>query len=260
MEPQLDHLGVLALPGVILISVLPPFVSIIAVMTDLDPFYYVLYEFLSHPYYRSVKVILVEPLARMIAVYFLLSEILRTAYITLVVIIATIYMFISIESSLQRVRVVGTNCLTAYVRARLVLATLGSEFIGNLIFVGLTLLHLALVFLVWVFIKIINNFPVFLIVMFGLVLLFLTGIMVLVLPVVARVSHESVILIKKKLDFYYCSSMRVKGRFYFMARWRAQQPLELKCGTFFSVKKGITRHFVNNLITNIANAVILISP
>lgn len=116
------------------------------------------------------------------------------------------------------------------------------------------------VFGVWVLIKLMDHFSTFIFVCLILLILFGTAILILILPKVAMLSSESEELIRIKLDVHYCSDCRVKRRFYFFAKWRAQNSIIIDCAGFFRVEKSITRDFVNVLVNNLVDAVMLIDP
>lgn len=110
---KLDILGAMAYGSVLQVGLMVPFAAIIIVFTELDPFFYILEEIFS-PYYRSLWVIIADPLGRIVLVYFILSELVRTAYIGLVVLIGSIFLVISIERCLLRIG--RLDCLNFYIR------------------------------------------------------------------------------------------------------------------------------------------------
>lgn len=133
-KPRLktDFVGIVAMVGVLMTGFLTPFATTVGVITKLDPIHYVFEEFLlPDPYYRSMSVILAEPLVRILLVYFILMEIFRTMSICLVLVVGILFIIISVEQRLQKASCTTLSCLDLYIRLRLMLAKVGKEFIGK---------------------------------------------------------------------------------------------------------------------------------
>lgn len=243
---------------VIIVGIIPlPFV-IVAIITNLDPFYFIFEQHLMpHPYYRSIEMIVLVPLVRLFLGYFCVIEFLRFGTMGVFIVVIVVFVIVSISKKLAHV--FYEECLLLYVQLRLVLASvkhLTDVMVRALVFGS----QIATILVLWIIFKCYAFLSVYIYVGICLLAAYLIILASLLLPAAAKVRTETKVLIGNKRNLHYCSSGHNARKYYYYNLWKSQESTYFKCGSFFIVQKGVTMTYLREMINNLVNAVLLIDP
>ncbi len=252
-----DTVGFFLNGAIIFVIIVPIPVTILAIATHLDPFYFIFEQLLlPHPYYRSISVIILLTLTRVVLGFFCVVEFLRFVILTGIGVMILVFAIVSISQKL--VHVFDEKCATLYVQLRLVIAkieNLLSFFTAVAIFGS----QFVSVLLIWVVFKCFNLLSIYLYIIDCFLAGFFITFVSLILPAITTIHSETEQLVKRKITSYHCACHKSNVKYYYYL-WKAQQSVYFKCSTFFVVNKKITALYSKELINNIANAILLIDP
>lgn len=251
---RFDTLGVI-LSLFLLFLVSLPLITPIVIFTRIDPFYYVLEQLFPHPYDRPIPFILTGPLIRLVLTWVSLTEFLRCLSVGLTG--AILFCFASYSALKSLVFLGDRDAHHFYSALYLLFSSLPLPLIAFFfIAVGQTLPVSG----IWMVIKLGDVLPKYL--TWLLLATVLYGIVFgsMLLHGVANLNETSGLILRGKVDKWYVRNCRVRMRFWTCARWRSRRKIEVWCGTFFLLKKGVTMGYLREMINNLVNAVLLINP
>lgn len=238
-------------------ATLPAFFVLIAVSTNLDPFYFIAEDYLPHPYYRSLEMILIVPIIRFILGFVCVIEFLRFALIMVFILILATYVVISVSKLLQKMS--QEVCLLFYTQLRTILALVSYHldlFAGALIFVGQFVTILAL----WMILKLFGYLSVYIFACICLVAAYIILMSALLLRATSAITASTQALLQAKLDRNYVSSRCKEEKYYHFVIWRSQQSICIRAGPFFPLDREVIMAYMHHLIDNLVNVVLLIDP
>ncbi len=253
-----DPIGLLLNILVLISIIIPAPMAIIGVVTNIDPFYFISEQvFLCNPYYRSTEAIVLVPLVRMILTYFCVIEFLRFAVVAAFVIVITIFVMVSVATKLAHMYL--EKCLLHFVELRLVSGAVGlftSNTVSVLVF-GSQIINILLLWIVFKCFKLLST-PIY--IMVCSIATYIIVICVVLFPTITKIRRETKHLIETKRCLHFCSSRANSKKYYYYSLWKAQKSVYFTCGTFFIFQRGVTISYMEQLINNLVNAVILIDP
>lgn len=220
---------------------------------SIDPFYYSLEDILPSPYERSIKIIALSWLLRLFLLNISILECFRWASITTILLVIAGYGVTSILNKLIKLKS-SVRCLSVYVRLRLLFASTENA-VRIPLCLALALLHFCTIMINWLVVRCWDLIPLSLCLIAIVLSLCLTIFSCLLLPTAAKVSMDSKKLIRVRRDRH-----RHRTMVQFHKWWQAQMSIDIPCGIFFHFGPMVTTKYLNWLINNLGNAVLLLEP
>lgn len=169
-----------------------------------------------------------------------------------------LFAFVAIAGHLRAIKDERFS-LNLYSKMRISLKHIEGPF-GDLVSLLITVGHIATVLMLWVLVKMwdrIHPSFVVIIVVYTICIIVASAIL---LDGVAKAWKETVAFVTSRQKINYCSDSRKKERFYWFAKWRGQKCMYVKCGNYFFIDSGFTLTYVDTVVGNFVNAVLLFNP
>jgi len=231
----------------------------IASYLELDPLAIILNEIvLPHPYHQTIYMICIRNFLSffgiLIGVYYFLK------YLTLTLILPTT-MGVAVASfltTLLKENYGEANVLQFYKHISICVLIL-QHFISQHAISLVLWSQIFLTFMGWIAVNCFGILPTFIIVLSTAACGIGSAVGVFLLQQSTHVRLLSIEMVRLKRSQFVCQVSGKRGYFY-MANWKAQQPLQLKCGNRFYFTKDVIINYVNVLNINLTNAILLILP
>lgn len=232
---------------------LPPILGVFATLAQMEPFFYILEEYLPSVYDRSNLVIVASWITRYILSLICLVDFLRFGTVMIMVVVLQTFLFISVAKSCQQLE--SITSLRFYTKLRLLymnVVEVCNIKVCALMLFGQTFIVAGLWILIqcWEFISTVILFSLALITMYAV------AFSALLIPAAADIQTQTDLLISRKVELYYGSARKSRGYDNFV-RWRAQQCIYVFCGPFFVMRKGVTMTYFYSLVDNLITFVLL---
>lgn len=239
--------------GLLIISV-----TMLSLIASLDPFRFVFEEFLPHPYFRSIEIIVGSWLARLILCIMCCCEFFRFIIFLAILLAAGTLTAISLVKIMLALP--GNICIPVYFQSRVLIASVfgvASTLVGVLTLV----MHFSTIFLFWGGIMCWDYVPhLVCATLLGLGITFISY-HTIILTFIGRAPEltESIIRHNMAQNFSRRHN-KLNQRYYTFLVWRAQQPIGLPCGSFFKVERSFTMAYLRELANNLVDTMLLIQP
>lgn len=228
------------------------------VIIGLDPFNYIVEDFLPHPYHRSIEIVVTSFLARLLLSSLCGCEFAR--FTTFFVFLFTLMALLTVSGLKNMLQIRRSSCVHFYIQLRIIFAwafAILSDPFGLLMF----LTHLATVYFLWFGIRCKELLPLILVVISVAVGIFLITYATYIFRkcVMLREIAERIITTHKIKNFSRRAN-KVNRKYYDYSQWKSQIPVGVPCGSLFTIRKSFTMAYLRELVGNLANAVLLIKP
>lgn len=243
------------LPLIILLPIGP----LIVVFANMDPFYYVFEIFLPSPYYRSISAVLGTILVRIFLSILGTFEYCRFATFHLFLVISGACAMITCLKQLTNpFRKSEQSILNIYTRLRIILKVL-DDFLRHVVMLLMICTQVVVTGLWWIVIKCSGVLPLSIYIMACLVALISACVVVILLPRGVEISDASEKFVEFKKASYHTYN-KFNHKRYFYLQWKSQRMLPIRFGVQFIVNKDTPINYLNVLITNLTNGILLIHP
>lgn len=228
--------------------------AVSGVWNNLDPFYFVLEEYiLPEAYNRSATVTVITIIVRLILCTLCGLEFGRFAAATFCVLVATLLCSLSIINKIFVVsaRTAYRNYIVvqvAFAHAR-IFVNLG---VGAIVFVG----HIIIVGLAWLAIDCFSLLPVDIYVAIILWIVVVFPGYILMLTYIARIPVLSKIFLQTKMNTVYNTALPNR-RDLLYKQFRAQRTVEVDCMSFFPLYENLVPVTLDHLSSDIVDAIVL---
>lgn len=236
-----------------------PIGPIIVVFADIDPFYYVLEILLPSAYDRSISQILGTIFLRVFLSTLGAFEYCRfSSFHLFFAISGACAMITCLKQLTNPFRKSEQSVLSIYTQLRIILKVL-DDFLRHVVMLLMICTQVVATSLWWIVIKCYGVLPLSVYMMACIVALINTFVVVILLPRGVEISDSS-----EKFVEYKKASNHTYNKFnpkrYFYLQWKSQRMLPIRFGVQFIVNKHTPINYLNVLVTNLTNAILLIHP
>ncbi len=196
-------------PGILLVCihiVLAPsavMLSLVGILFELDPFYFVFELLLPSPYYRSLTFILAIPLLRFFLGLVCVFERQRFITILLFLMISGFQtLLVCIRELSNLPKNLERDCMNWYIQLRVLLIS-GDYFVRHVVALLLACGQVIIISCWWIALKCGSLLPNYLIIFFYLSAIVTVGMVILILPQAAEISEASMEFVKQKRASYH---------------------------------------------------------
>lgn len=249
-------LGAILVFGELVSGIFTILVVLVGVLTELDPFHFLLEEFLPHPYYRTNSTIVASWIVRFFLAALCGCEFMRWALFVSYSLVVLAITGISLLNCL--LKFVGNYCIFSYIELRIILGSV-LNIVGKMMGVVTPLAHLITICFLWMGLQSWNQIPNILSIFFIFTGIFgtISASMILVGAGKAQIMAQKLINKHKNKNFSTRKS-RVGSQYYYYCLWSSQIPMGLPCGSFFMIEKSFAMAYLRELANNLTNALLLI--
>lgn len=254
----MDTIGIVLNVLIVLVIIFPIPVTIIGVATQLDPFYFIFEQLLlPHPYYRSIQLIVLIPLIRIFIGYFCVVEFLRFSTFAVFGVVIGVFAVYSISEKLTHVFYDKSFMLFNQLRIGLAVTENLTNFFAAVFIFGF---QFATILVLWVLFNCYHLLSIFIYIIGCCLVGYLILLIAMVLPTITQIHTQTKNLIKTKLKLYFSVGRKYSQKYYYYTLWKSQRIVYLSCYNFFIIQKEVTMLYWKELIANLADAILLISP
>ncbi len=233
--------------------------SLVLILVELDPYYFVFELFLPSPYTRSLFIIVGMPLVRFSLGVVGIFEFQRFFTVLLFLTMSGFSALLECVKELTNLSTTSErNCLSFYARLRILLIS-GDYIIRHVVALLLTCGQVVITSFWWIALKCDKVLPNYVIIFFYLIAIVTVGIVVLLLPQAVEINETSFAFVKQKRSSYHTFNRHNKNYYYFV-RWKSQRMLPIRFGVQFTLNKDTPIGYYDVLMTNLTNSVFLIQP
>lgn len=252
-----DYLGISIISFTLFAAIAPPFASVGCVLLKMDPFY-----FLLHDDNQSLEWTLSSLMTKLLRIFLVVAstqEYFRWCSIIATLVLLVAFGVLSITRKLSQMN--PSKCILFYSRLRILFDSMSEAInwaVGLLIF----FLHFSSIFVILVVIRCWKQVSMLITFAGAAVALNLVVFTAVMLVEIVVVTIQSEKLISHKVEMFYAkrrvSRQPKENNLSFLKLWKAQRCIHVKCGPLFVITRATIRHFWDNFVINLANAVLLI--
>lgn len=233
-------------------------VSILASLLELDPYRPLMTKYiLPHPYYHTFDDIIWSKLVSIVLMSFLLCEVARIFLILLFIFLILVQKYFLCFLTLGLIKTDSANFDLTYYESALILLSILSPFF-HIIEVVIFYTVVIDCFTAWVVVVGFHELHEFIVFFSALIFVACVVVVQMCLKWGTNCAIRSEYVIWKKLNGDDCWLSRSSK--YIQKRWRAQPIFYIKCGNQFRISNESAMSYMNVVITNVCNAVLLIRP
>lgn len=241
-------------------ALLPLPILPIAMLTKVDPFYYVFEEILPHPYIRSPKLIVGSLMIRFVLMFLACYEFSRFM-LTHIVLVFILFLsaMLSFLKSLRNFS--SKESIEWYVKFKVTLSpvhTLLGHLVGGLV----PWAHFGTVVCLWLAIdcwELISEVVAFILLL--LAMLIFGGTVLMMFPEVTKLGTVSELLIRKNRNYNFSRRPNIiDQRYYYYLLWKAQKIAALPCASYFTMGSGFTMQYAQELFDNLLSVLLVFDP
>jgi len=240
-------------------ALIGPLIAPALIYTEMDPFHFIFEAYFApNPYERTIPCILFLLGTRLVLSYLCVIEFIRIAIIFAITIILLVFTGINILCRLDTINNIDVT-YKFYSQLKIAFAA---------VFEKLKIITLLLVFgsqavtvmTLWLTLKCWNVIPLFISLACVLFSLYAVIVESLLITALANVEEESLVLLVRKQNRYYCRNFKSRHLYLPYIKWKAQQPISIPCGNLFIFQKSTVSTYFSQMFGNLTNSVILIEP
>ncbi len=232
---------------------------VVSVFVKLDPFYYIFEFFLPPPNERCLVLICGTIFIRFVLSAVGAYEFLRFSTLHLFVYLS---IFLTILTCLRNVikmlRVGETTTLKLYIMLSIIMKTV-DYFIRHVIAHLLFFCQILLVSTWWLVFKCYFIMPVIMTSVFGIAAV---GTLIIIIPIISiavEISNTSQQFVNHKKAMSHTFNRRSR-KYYYYLKWNSQRILPMRFGTQFIIGVNTPISYLDVLMVNLTNAILLINP
>lgn len=255
----MDYAGLFLITMHLLLSIIGPFVPIVGIVWNLDPFYHAFDLVLPSKYERSLTFVLTIPLLRLFLGWVCVYEFSRFTCILLILLISTsLTMVTCLRQLVRQSSRTEWSTLQLYTQLRIVLK-IGDYFIHFFLLFLLVCVQFILTTIWWLVLKCWDLLPIFItvIAIYAAVLATVAVSSILSMGVEICSTSQKFILHKKAVNHTF---NKHNDKRYIFLKWASQRMLPIRFGSQFTFSKSTPIGYLEVFITNLTNAVLLINP
>lgn len=236
------------------------FGPLLAILLQLDPYYYVFELILPSPYDRSVALILTIYFARLLIGYIWFFEFLRFNSILVFVAVCCEHTMLTILKQLTTQSKIFPERLLLHIYSQLsIVMNTGDYFLRNTLLIFISYSQVLIIITMWMVIRCWRLLPPYLTFLFGIgAIVTAIGVMLLI-PQGVEICEYSHTFVTDKRDAFH-SFNKANRNYYYFLKWKSQRMLPVKFGTQFTLNKDLPINYLDVLMANLTDAVLLIYP
>ncbi len=232
---------------------------IVGTLAELDPFYFIFEFALPSIYERSLLSIFVTYFIRLFICSIGIYEFAR--FISLHIFVCVCIVF-TISNCLRKLfrnsKSQEGSVLRLYIQLRIVMKTI-DYFLRHVVILLFVCAQLLIVSIWWLILKCWNILPIYMTLVFLMVAFNVTSTVSVLLPRSVEISDSSAKFIAIKKAEHHSFNGRSKTYYYFL-KWSAQRMLPMRFGTQFTLSKKTPISYIDVLMVNLTNAILLVNP
>ncbi|CAL8141049.1 unnamed protein product [Orchesella dallaii] len=237
-----DWIGLCLILAIIASAASGPFVVLIGLYVQADPFHYIGEEILPDAYYRSMETIAATLIVRYILCFFCAMEFIRVG------IHGTFFALLSVSalhSLLRNLPKIASNfhSFRIYLQMR-VFFTVASHLINNVALLAVFVGHFMTILVLWATIMLLGELNPLISLAFLIISIFFLGLTLVLLTAAAMITSKTKDFLKQK--------RRTNPRL------KYHHSIRFMCGPFFEFRQGTIMTYFNHIANNLTNAVILV--
>ncbi len=233
---------------------------LISIIIELDPFFSVFEFILPSPYERDISTILIILLIRTLLTSVCVFELIRFTTLNAFIALFAVHTMLTCVHQLigQSAKSSERTLLKLYTQLRATLG-IGDKFVRCGSFLLLSCLQFILTIIWAMVIKCWDTFPPLFQIVICIDAVVLTLGSIFMLPKVIQVSEKSKNFVSRKQSQYQTFNRR-NAKYYNFCRWRAQRLLPIKLGAQLTLCKDTPVIYLDVLLANITNVILLVNP